>query len=117
LAAGGALRPNNLGAPVQRTSPSPGSEESLRRYILSLERGRPNYEEMSPQLAAAVSRQLPKLMANIDGLGEFKLLSYEGTDSAGLDVYIAKFAGGRLEWHIGPLVDGKVTSRSFRPLT
>ena len=116
LAVGGPLQPNNPGSPLQSKSPSPGSEESLRRYILSLEQGHPNYEEMSPQLAAAVSRQLPKIMATINGLGEFKSLSYEGTDSAGLDVYMAEFARGRLEWHIGPLVDGKVTSRNFRPL-
>jgi uncharacterized membrane protein len=117
VSAGGVpLQPNNSGAPLQSKSPSPGSEESLRRYILSLEQGRPNYEEMSPQLAAAVSRQLPKVMATINGLREFKSLSYEGTDSAGLDVYIAEFARGRLEWHIGPLVDGKVTSRNFRSL-
>lgn len=116
LAAGGALQQGNNGASLQNKSASPGTEESLRRYILSLEQGRPNYEEMSPQLAAAVSRQLPKVIATINGLGEFKSLSYEGTDSAGLDVYIAEFARGRLEWHMGPLVDGKVTSRSFRPL-
>ena len=116
LAVEGGLQPNNPGAHLQSKSPSPGSEESLRRYILALEQGRPNYEEMSPQLAAAVSRQLPKIMATMNGLGEFKSLSYEGTDLAGLDVYIAEFARGQLEWHIGPLVDGKVTSRNFRPL-
>ena len=59
---------------------SPGTEESLRRYIVSLEHGRPNYDEMAPQLAAAVNRQLPKIMSTIDGLGEFKSLTYEGTD-------------------------------------
>lgn len=95
---------------------SPGTEDSLRRYILSLERVHPNYEEMSPQLAAAVSRQLPKIKALMDGLGEFKSLTYAGTDSDGSDVYVAAFARGRLEWHIGPLVDGKVAYRRFRSL-
>jgi len=97
-------------------SASPGTEEAVRRYILSLQQGHPNYEEMSPQLAAAVNRQLPRIMATIDGLGEFTSLTYEGTDTAGADVYIAAFARGRLEWHIGPLVDGKVAYRQFRPL-
>ena len=55
-------------------------------------------------------------MAIIDGLGQFKSLTYEGTDSGGLDVYVAAFAGGRLEWHVGPLADGQVTYRNFRPL-
>jgi uncharacterized membrane protein len=116
LAAGGLLQQGNNNVSLQNKSASPGTEESLRRYIVSLEQGHPNYEEMSPQLAAAVSRQLPKVIATINGLGEFKSLIYEGTDSAGLDVYIAEFARGRIEWHIGPLVDGKVTSRNFRPL-
>jgi uncharacterized membrane protein len=95
---------------------SPGTEDSLRRYILSLEQGHPNYDEMSPQLAAAVNRQLPKIMATINGSGEFNSLTYEGTDSGGSDVYLAVFARRRLEWHIGPLVGGKVISRNFRPL-
>jgi hypothetical protein len=81
-----------------------------------LEQGHPNYEEMSAQLAAAVKEQLPKIMATINGLGEFTSLTYEGTDTVGADVYIAAFGRGRLEWHIGPLVDGKVAYRQFRPL-
>jgi len=116
LVTGGPLQQANNNVSLQNKSASPGTEESLRRYILSLDQGHPNYEEMSPQLAAAVSRQLPKVMATVNGLGEFKSLSYEGIDSAGLDVYIAEFAQGRLEWHIGPLVDGKVTARYFRHL-
>jgi uncharacterized membrane protein len=115
-AIGGPLQPEDRGA-VQSNEPAgPGTEDSLRRYILSLQRGRPDYDEMSPRLAAAVNRQLPGIMATIDGLGEFNSLTYEGTDSSGSAVYMAAFARGRLEWHVGPLVDGKVTSRNFRPL-
>jgi uncharacterized membrane protein len=110
------LQPNDRGEPLAIGSASPGTEESLRRYILSLENGHPNYEEMSPQLAASVNGQLPKIVAIVDGLGQFKSLTYEGTDSSGLDVYVAAFARGRLEWHVGPLVEGKVTNRTFRPL-
>jgi hypothetical protein len=115
-AVGGPLQPDNGGVPLLSKSASPGTEDSLRRYILSLEQGHPNYEEMSPQLAAAVKQQLPKIMATINALGEFKSLTYEGTDSVGSDVYVAAFARGRLEWHIGPLVDGKVAYRQFHPL-
>jgi hypothetical protein len=102
--------------PLQNKGASPGTEESLRRYIQSLEQGHPNYDEMAPQLAAAVNRQLPKIMSTINGLGAFNSLTYEGTDKNGADVYIAAFARGRLEWHIGPLVDGKVAYRQFHPL-
>ena len=116
LAAGVPLQPDSPGLPLRNKSASPGTEESVRRYILSLQQGHPNYVEMSPQLAAAVNRQLPKIMATINGLGEFTSLTYEGTDTVGADVYIAAFARGRLECHIGPLVDGKVAYRQFRPL-
>jgi hypothetical protein len=76
------LRPENGGVPLQSKSTSPGIEGSLRRYILSLEQGHPNYEEMSPQLAAAVNQQLPKNMATIGGLGEFeRKLGFSGTES------------------------------------
>jgi uncharacterized membrane protein len=110
------LQPDDRGEPLKSRQASPGTEDSLRRYLLSLQQGHPNYEEMSPQLAAAVRGQLPKIKAIMDELGEFKSLTYEGTDADGLDVYVAAFARGRLEWHIGPLVDGKATNRHFRPL-
>jgi uncharacterized membrane protein len=102
--------------PFKSRAPSPGTEESLRRYIYSLESGHPNYEEMSPKLSASVKLQLLKIMSTIAELGEFQSLTYEGAGSDDSDVYLATFARGRLEWHIGPLVDGKVTSRYFRPL-
>ncbi len=103
--------------PIRHSGPSAGTEGSLRRYIISLQQGHPNYDEMSPQLAAAVNQQLPKLEALISGLGALKSLTYEGTDPDGSDVYLAAFARGQLRWHIGPLVDGKVTYRRVRRVT
>src|SRR5580658_5951368 len=35
------------------TTPSPGTEAWLRRYIDSMQRGQPNCDEMTPELAAA----------------------------------------------------------------
>jgi len=98
------------------TGASPGTEESLRRYIQSLQQGHPNDDEMAPELAAAVKQQLPRIVSTINALGAFDSLTYEGTDTNGADVFIAAFSRGRLEWHVGPLVDGKVTSRQFHPL-
>lgn len=110
------LRADDRGEPLKDRPASSGTEESLRRYIVSLQRGHPNYEEMSPKLAASVTQQLPKIMNVIAGLGDFQSLAYEGADSEGSDVYVAAFARGRLEWHIAPLVEGRVIYRRFRPL-
>jgi uncharacterized membrane protein len=110
------LRAAHRDEPFKSRAASPGTEESLRRYIYSLKSGHPNYEEMSPKLAASVNLQLPKIMSTMTELGDFQSLTYQGTGSDDSDIYIATFARGRLEWHIGALVDGKVTSRYFRPL-
>jgi uncharacterized membrane protein len=109
-------QPDNRGEPLKSRSAGPATQESLRRYILSLQQGHPNYDEMSVPLAASVHRQFPKIAAMINELGEYQSLTYEGTDAAGSDVYLAAFARGRLEWHVGPLVDGKVSYRYFHPL-
>lgn len=119
------------------TTPSPGTEASLRRYINSLEIGRPNYDEMSPQVAAVVSRELPQIEQTIHKMGAFQSLTFKGAYSPYpcgtrhisfrltsytpcapvLDVYDATFEHGQLEWHIAALDgDGRVVARGFRQL-
>jgi hypothetical protein len=106
---------------AQRTgndTPSSGTETSLRRYIDALEKGEPNYNEMSPPLAAAVRRQLPAILQVIKKVGGFKSLTYKGVGSDGWDIYDATFANGLLEWHVKPLsADGKVEGRRFNVLS
>jgi hypothetical protein len=95
--------------------PSPGTEASLRRYIESLETGTPNYNEMSPALAALVHRQLPTILKVIKEMGEFRSLTFKGVGYDGRDVYYATFANGLIEWRVAPLsADGKVFLRGFR---
>ena len=97
---------------IASKTPSPGSEASLRRYIESLEKGAPNYEEMSPQLAAAVRQQLPVILDLVHHKGAFKSLAFAGVAPNGWDVYVATFEHGQLKWYTAPLTpDGKVAGR------
>lgn len=97
--------------------PSPGTEASLRRYIESLETGTPNYNEMSPAMAAVVRRQLPAILQTIKKMGKFRSLTFKGVGYDGRDVYYVTFDNGLIEWRIAPLsADGKVESRGFRKL-
>lgn len=97
--------------------PSPGTQASLLRYINSLETGRPNYDEMSSQMAAVVQAQLPMIEQIIHTLGAFQAMTFKGVSSSGFDVYDVTFAHGRAEWSIAPLsADGKVLARGFREL-
>jgi len=102
---------------LRSNTPSPGTKASLLRYIKSLERGQPNYQEMSPEMATAVRKQLPLIEGIIRKMGALQSLRFKGVNAAGMDTYDATFANGRLEWAIAPLSpDGKVMARGFRIL-
>jgi serine-type D-Ala-D-Ala carboxypeptidase/endopeptidase len=102
---------------LRSNAPSPGTKASLLRYIDSLERGQPNYQEMTPEMATLVRKQLPLIEGIIRKMGALQSLQFKGVNAAGMDTYDATFAHGRLEWAIGPLtVDGKVAERGFRIL-
>jgi hypothetical protein len=102
---------------VRSNSPSPGTRASLLRYIDSLEKGQPNYEEMTPDVASLVRKELPLVEGTIRKMGALQSLKFKQVNAAGMDVYDAAFAHGRLEWVIAPLsADGKVARRGFRVL-
>lgn len=102
---------------IRSNAPSPGTKASLLRYIDSLERGRPDYQDMTPELAAAVRKQLPVIEAVIRKMGPLKGLQFEQVSAAGMDTYDANFANGRVECMIAPLsADGKVVAQGFRIL-
>ena len=106
-----------VNARVQGQAASPGTADSLRRYIDSLEAGKPNYDEMSPQLAEVVRRQLPLIEDIIHHMGAFQSMVFKGVGRDGMDVYDVTFEHGQLEWRIAPLSpDGKVLSRGFHEL-
>lgn len=102
---------------LRSNTPSPGTKTSLLRYINSLERGQPDYQDMSPELATAVRKQLPLIEGIIRKMGALQSLEFKDVNAAGMDTYDATFANGRLEWAIAPLsTDGKVVARGFRIL-
>jgi pimeloyl-ACP methyl ester carboxylesterase len=93
----------------------PDREASVRRYVESLEKGAPNYDEMASPEAAGVRQQLPQLLQFIKFMGPLKSISYEHGTEDDSDVYLVRFEHGQAEWTIGPLsADGKVQKRSFR---
>jgi hypothetical protein len=97
--------------------PHPEREESIRRYVESLERGAPNYDEMVPSEAADVRQELPQLLQFIKSMGALKSIRYDHGTEDGADVYRVTFEHGQAEWTIGPLTaDGKVQKREVSPL-
>ncbi len=95
----------------------PDREASVRRYVESLEQGAPNYDEMTPEMAAVVRQNMPNILAAIKQLGQLKSIAFDHSAPNDTDVYLVTFEHGKAQWSIGPLTpDGKPVHRSFRVL-
>jgi serine-type D-Ala-D-Ala carboxypeptidase/endopeptidase len=97
-------------------TPSPGTEAALRSNIGELQRGEPNYDQMSPQLADITRQQLPQLKSRIAQLGTMQSVTFTGVGPGGADIYRVKFEHGTTEWRIMLGADGKAVSIGFRPI-
>jgi bla regulator protein blaR1 len=107
------------GVPTRTTSarnaPQAGSEEKLRDYILALGQGRPNYDQMSPEVAALTRQQLPYQQAILGKLGTLRTLSFRGVTALGNDIYMVHFANGTAEWRIGLTRNGAIGRIALGP--
>ena len=107
------------GVPLRTTSarnaPQAGSEESLRRYILALGEGQPDYERMTPEVAARTRQQLPYEQAIVGRLGKLRALSFRGVSALGSDIYMVHFANGTAEWRIGLTREGAIGRIALGP--
>jgi hypothetical protein len=107
------------GVPLRTTSareaPQARSEENLREYILALGRGQPNYDHMTPEVAALTRQQLPYQQAILGKLGTLKALSFRGVSALGSDIYMVHFANGTAEWRIALTRDGAIGRIALGP--
>ena len=100
-----------------RGAPTPlaGSEEMLRQYIEALGRGEPNYDRMTPEVAAQTRQQLPFNQAILGRLGALRAVSFRGVTGMGSDIYMAHFANGTAEWRIALVKDGMIGRIALGP--
>jgi len=102
---------------LNHSSPHPDREASLRRYVESLEKGAPNYDEVPSEGVAALRHNMPNILAAIKPLGQLQSIAFDHSAPNDTDVYLVTFEHGKVEWSMGPLTsDGKVTRRNFRVL-
>jgi CubicO group peptidase (beta-lactamase class C family) len=96
-------------------TPAPSGEAVLRKMIEDVRLGKPDYDSMSPGLAAATRQQLPQLQATLTQVGGLQSLTFKGVGPGGDDIYSAKFEKGSLEYQIWLGPDGKIESANVRP--
>jgi beta-lactamase regulating signal transducer with metallopeptidase domain len=98
----------------------PGTEDALRRHIESHVNGQPNYDEMTPPMAAVVKEQLPGTLAMIKPWGALRSIAFKGGDGGGgpetMDVYEVTFEHAKVRWSIGLDASGKVARATFHPI-
>jgi bla regulator protein blaR1 len=102
-------------ARLQSQTPAPGSEAALRRLYGSLLDGKPNYDEMGPDLAQATREQLPKLLDGAQKLGAIQSVEFRGVSAQGMDVYELRHERGRTRFLIAMSTDGKISGAVMRP--
>ena len=78
-------------------------------------RGEPNYDRMTPQIAALTRQQLALNQAILGRLGTLRALSFRGVTNNGNDIYMAHFANGSAEWRIGLVKDGLIGRIALGP--
>ena len=72
---------------VRNQTPNPASEAMLRHVIDGIVAGKPNLQEMNPQLGAAIRHDLPRLQVKLGALGPLQSLRLLSVSAAGMDVY------------------------------
>jgi beta-lactamase regulating signal transducer with metallopeptidase domain len=98
-----------------RTAPLAASEAMLRQYIEGLSRGQPDYDHMTPEVAAYTRQQLPLNQAILNRLGALQAMSFRGVSYSGNDIYMAHFANGTAEWRIGLVKDRTIGRIALGP--
>ena len=94
-------------------APMPGSETALRQQIVAFAQGHPDFDSMTPQLAAVTRPQVPKIEREFALIGPLQSLSFRGVGFSGWDIYEAKFANGINICRILLTPDGKISGLRF----
>lgn len=87
-----------------------GTEALLRRYVEALQKGIPDYDDMTPQLAAEVRGDYAFFRSIVQPLGAEKTITYTGGGWNGLDTFEATYANGKMKWIVSPLENGKLST-------
>lgn len=91
----------------------PRTETALRQLLDQIRRGAPDYDQVSPEIAAVMRKQLPELQSTIQQRGAMQSLAFKGVSRRGSDIYEVKFDNGAMEWRVILETDGKIGFLEF----
>jgi hypothetical protein len=108
------IEPAGISA-MPRVAPVPGSDGALAQFIDGVRRGAPNYDRMTPEVAARTRLNLAIQQAILARLGALQDLVFRGVSQSGNDIYTARFGNGSVAWQIGLLDGGRIGSVAAGP--
>jgi hypothetical protein len=113
----GSLRSGALHGPsaMRRNTPVPGSDETLQRHLEGVRNGAPDYDLMTPDIAAELRQKLPQQREILSRLGALHAIVFRGVSASGSDVYGLRFEHGWATWSIGLTDDGRIAALGLSP--
>jgi hypothetical protein len=97
-----------ISAHVKSQAPYPGSEAALRRYYSALLAGRPDYGDMTPQVAEMTRQNLELIKSIAPQYGAIESVEFRGVGTQGWDVYDVHHERANATWRITMSSDGKI---------
>ena len=104
------------GATVTPSDPAKvaAAEKALKATIAAMQAGAPNYDAMTPDLAAKVREQAANMAPLIQSFGALNGVSHVATQN-GAELFLVMFANAPTQWIIGLSQEGKIGVLLFRP--
>ena len=99
---------------VREQKPDPRADAAIRKLIVGVAGGNPDYESMNAQLADITRQQLKGLQGWFGSLGTLKTLEFQKVRDNGADVYLAKFDKGEVVIEAGLGEDGRFEMINLR---
>ena len=94
---------------VKEQRAAPGGEAILRRVLISLAKGTPDYAAMTEEQAQAKRDNLREWRDELTALGELESVQFRKVLNSGLDVYDLQFEHGPAEARLALEKDGRVS--------
>ena len=90
------------------------AEVMLKTTISAMRAGAPNYDDMTPDLAAKVRGQAAAITPLIQGFGALRSVVHVGHEN-GAELFMVTFDKQATQWILGLAEDGKIAALLFRP--
>jgi hypothetical protein len=99
---------------VDEQIPFPGSEAALVRHLEGIRSGKPIYDQMTPDLAAAVRGAAAQGQALLAQLGAVQSITFKSVIANGADMFEVIYENGATQYGIGLAPDGKINTLNYR---